>query len=53
MPSFWIIIKTLYEKPKNLPGEDPEHPNVRIISTSGTDEDDYSEGEEDIEPNSK
>ena len=44
-----FIIKTLYEKPKNLPGEDPEHPYVRIISTNGTEEDEYSEEEDDLE----
>ena len=29
-----FIIKTLYEKPKNLPGEDPENPDVKILSES-------------------
>ena len=29
-----FIIKTLYEKPKNLPGEDPENPGVKILSES-------------------
>ena len=29
-----FIIKTLYEKPKNLPGEDPENPDVKLLSTS-------------------
>ena len=29
-----FIIKTLYEKPKNLPGEDPENPDVKVLSTS-------------------
>ena len=44
-----FIIKTLYEKPKNLPGEDPENPNVRFISTNETNEEEFSsedEGEE-------
>ena len=48
-----FIIKTLYEKPKNLPGEDPENPNVRFISTNETKEDessseDIGEEEQDI-----
>ena len=34
-----FIIKTLYEKPKNLPGEDPESPEVRVLSTSMSSED--------------
>ena len=42
-----FIIKTLYEKPKNLPGEDPEYPNVKIISTNNdTNEEEYSSEEE-------
>ena len=34
-----FIIKTLYEKPKNLPGEDPECPEPKILSTSMSSED--------------
>ena len=29
-----FIIKTLYEKPKNLPGEDPENPDIKVLSES-------------------
>ena len=29
-----FVIKSLYEKPKNLPGENPESPDVKILSTS-------------------
>ena len=44
-----FIIKTLYEKPKNLPGEDPEFPNVKYYSTDASQEEELSsenEGEE-------
>ena len=41
-----FIIKTLYEKPKNLPGEDPENPNVKFLSTNESDEEDASSEEE-------
>ena len=44
-----FIIKTLYEKPKNLPGEDPEHPYVRFLSTNPSNEEESSEEEEDID----
>ena len=29
-----FVIKSLYEKPKNLPGENPNEPKVKILSTS-------------------
>ena len=41
-----FIIKTLYEKPKNLPGEDPENPNVKFLSTNESDEQEASSEEE-------
>ena len=43
-----FIIKTLYEKPKNLPGEDPEFPYPRIVQTHNT-EADESFSEEEVE----
>ena len=43
-----FIIKTLYEKPKNLPGEDPQNPFPKIISTNeDTNEEEYSSEDED------
>ena len=41
-----FIIKTLYEKPKNLPGEDPENPKVKYITTNATEENESSSEEE-------
>ena len=43
-----FIIKTLYEKPKNLPGEDPENPDINILSTSyySNDSDDLENGDQ-------
>ena len=29
-----FVIKSLYEKPKNLPGENPNNPDAKILSTS-------------------
>ena len=51
LPSYHttFIIKTLYEKPKNLPGEDPENPNVKFLSTNETGEDELSSDEEEEE----
>ena len=51
LPSYHttFIIKTLYEKPKNLPGEDPENPNVKFLSTNETGEDELSSEEEEEE----
>ena len=45
-----FIIKTLYEKPKNLPGEDPENPETKILSTSisSIDSDDLENDEQNI-----
>ena len=45
-----FIIKTLYEKPKNLPGEDPENPETKILSTSisSIDSDDLENDEKNI-----
>lgn len=34
-----FIIKTLYEKPKNLPGDDPEFPGVEILPFEEEEED--------------
>ena len=45
-----FIIKTLYEKPKNLPGEDPENPDINILSTSYFSED-SEENEDNINNN--
>ena len=42
-----FIIKSLYEKPKNLPGEDPENPDIKILSTSFSSNDSADLGEED------
>ena len=42
-----FIIKTLYEKPKNLPGEDPENPLPIIVQThNSVEEESFSEEEE-------
>ena len=41
-----FIIKTLYEKPKNLPGEDPEYPDPIPLSTSYDSENSDNENEE-------
>ena len=48
-----FIIKTLYEKPKNLPGEDPENPDVKVLSTSfsSVDSDELENNEQNINNN--
>ena len=46
-----FIIKTLYEKPKNLPGEDPENPDVKILSTNDSVIEDEEENEENSNTN--
>ena len=46
-----FIIKTLYEKPKNLPGEDPENPDVKILSTSFSSNESESKEEENMNIN--